>query len=111
TISGAAAVPDCRPRSSDGGLARLEGHPDPALRTQGDEPDRLNGVAGREPHPVALRDRGDDDLRFRQGKAVPDADARPAPERQIGEAMALRDLRRREPRGLEAFGLWPQIGI
>src|ERR1041385_2193831 len=97
----AAGLARVRRARTQAGTARLERHLDAVLRPQGDEPDRLDHVTGRELEPGALGGHRDDDLRLRDGKPVADADARSAAERQVGEAMALRDGRRREPLGIE----------
>src|SRR5262245_23888913 len=82
-MSPTSGIAACLARSGSAAcLARLERHPDPAFRAQRKKPDWLDRVAGRESHPIALRDGGDNDLGFRKRKAVADADARPAAERQ-----------------------------
>src|SRR5215510_1078025 len=103
--------PVSRWRDHGRGNTRLQRDPDSIFGAQRDEPNWLDDVTRRETHPVALGDGREDDLCFRHGKTVADADARPAAKRQIGEAMPLPNVRRGETLGVEALGLRPQIWI
>src|SRR5882762_8549053 len=73
-----------------------------------DWPDRM---LGHQAKPETARQHRDDDQHLRHRERGADADARPAGERDIGEARPRRGVFRREPVGIEMLGLAPQAAV
>src|SRR5579875_3780052 len=70
--------------SARSGGAALQHHRQAVSRPQGNEPDRLDSMAGLKAQAIALRHHRQDDDRLLHREAGADADARSTAERQIG---------------------------
>ena len=96
------------PWTTSGLSRRRDPHRQPAPRPQREPQLRLHPRSRRQPQPVALHRHRHHELRLHQRELVPDAQARPAAEREVGEARPLAHALGREALGIEALGVVPE---
>src|SRR2546423_8870573 len=72
---------------------------------------RLDRVAGREAHPPAARERGEEEYGLRPCEALADAAAHAAAEGEVGELRARLSGFRSPAFGVEAFGVGAEARV